>query len=188
MESSGDTVGQTATLLSSLCGIINREKGSILGCTWQEYQIRLINLHRGLYGAGSKQLIKEVYDGALQGPPRLFVRYIFNSIKNINIYFLYKHSRSCIRSSLTCLALYLLFPQTYGLWYSQHPKLIYIIFFLYAFYHISPSKHANLGIKFNLGFILKFPCLIKRGWVISRTKTSYLNSSLIVFYLFFFFF
>ena len=49
MESSGGMVGERQPL-SSLCGIIDRDKGLLLGCTWQEYQIRLaIDLHRGLW-------------------------------------------------------------------------------------------------------------------------------------------
>ena len=49
MEFSGGMVGETATLLSSLCGVIDRYAGLLLGCTWQECQIRLvIDLHRGL--------------------------------------------------------------------------------------------------------------------------------------------
>ena len=67
MESSGGMIGETASLLSSLCGIIDRHEGLSLGCTWQECQIHLaIDLHRGLHGACSKQLIKEPDDGALQ--------------------------------------------------------------------------------------------------------------------------
>ena len=67
MESSGGMIGETANLLSSLCGIIDRHEGLSLGCTWQECQIRLaIDLHRGLHGACSKQLTKEPDDGALQ--------------------------------------------------------------------------------------------------------------------------
>ena len=75
MESSRGMVGEMATLLLSLYGIIDRDKGLLLGCTWQEYQIRLaIDLHRGLHGACSKQLTKEVYDGALQGASAAFHR------------------------------------------------------------------------------------------------------------------
>ena len=67
MELSGNMHGEITTLLSSLYGILDRYKGLLLGCTWQEYQIRLaINLHRGLHGACSKQLTKEIYNGALQ--------------------------------------------------------------------------------------------------------------------------
>ena len=48
-------------------------KAYYLGGTWQEYQIRLaINLHRGLHGACSKQLTKEVPDGTLQGASAAF--------------------------------------------------------------------------------------------------------------------
>ena len=73
MESSGGMIGETATLLLSLCGIIDRHEGLSLGCTWQECQIHLaIDLHRGLYGACSKQLTKEPYDGALQGASAAF--------------------------------------------------------------------------------------------------------------------
>ena len=109
MESSGGMVGETATLLSSLCGVIDRHEGLLLGCTWQECQIRLaIDLHRGLHGACSKQLTKEVPDGALQGASAAF------------------HTSSCIRSSLTCLALQSHFPPVYDLWHSQHPELMYI--------------------------------------------------------------
>ena len=73
MESSGDMVGETATLLLSLCGIIDRHEGLLLGYTWQECQIRLaIDLHRGIHGACSKQLTKEVPDGALQGASAAF--------------------------------------------------------------------------------------------------------------------
>ena len=73
MESSGGIIGETATLLSSLCGIIDRHEGLSLGCTWQECQIRLaIDLHRGLHGACSKQLTKEPHDGVLQGASAAF--------------------------------------------------------------------------------------------------------------------
>ena len=73
MESSGGMVGETATLLLSLCGVIDRHEGLLLGCTWQEYQIHLaIDLHRGLHGACSKQLAKEIPDGALQGASAAF--------------------------------------------------------------------------------------------------------------------
>jgi len=73
MESSGDMVGETATLLSSFCGIIDRNEGLLRGCTWQECQIRLaIDLHPGLHGACSKQLTEEVHDGARQGASAVF--------------------------------------------------------------------------------------------------------------------
>ena len=77
-ESSGGMVGETATLLSSLCGVIDRHEGLLLGCTWQECEFRLaIDLHRGLHGACSKQLTKEIPDGALQGASAAFhTRYI----------------------------------------------------------------------------------------------------------------
>ena len=67
MKLSGGMIGETASLLLSLCGIIDRQEGLLLGCIWQECQIRLaIDLHRGLHGACSKQLTKEPDDGALQ--------------------------------------------------------------------------------------------------------------------------
>ena len=73
MESSGGMIGETATLLSSLCGIIDRHEGLSLGCTWQECQLHLtIDLHRSLHGACSKQLTKKPYDGALQGASAAF--------------------------------------------------------------------------------------------------------------------
>ena len=73
MESSGVMVGEMAALLLSLCGVIDRHEGLLLGCTWQECQICLaIDLYRGLYGACSKQLAKEVPDGALQGASAAF--------------------------------------------------------------------------------------------------------------------
>ena len=66
-------VGEMATLLSSLCRIIDRHEGLLFGCTWQVCQIRLaIDLHRGLHEACSKQLTKEVHDGALQGASAAF--------------------------------------------------------------------------------------------------------------------
>ena len=71
--------GKMTILLIWLYGIIDRYKGLLLGCAWQEYQIYLVILgYRGLYGACSKQLIKEVYDGALQGASAAFyIRYIW---------------------------------------------------------------------------------------------------------------
>ena len=73
-------IGETANLLSSLCGIIDRHEGLSLGCTWQECQIRLaIDLYRGLHGACSKQLTKE----PCKGPPRPFVRHASEPTKDI---------------------------------------------------------------------------------------------------------
>ena len=65
MESSGGMIGETATLLLSLCGIIDRHEVLSPGCTWQECQIRLaIDLQRGLYGACCKQCTKDIYEDA----------------------------------------------------------------------------------------------------------------------------
>ena len=65
MESSGGMIGELATLLSSLCGIIDRHEGLSPGCTWQECQIRLaIDLQRGLHGACCKQWTKDIHEEA----------------------------------------------------------------------------------------------------------------------------
>ena len=72
-ESSEGMAGDMASLVSSLYGLIDRHKGLLLGYTWHGYQINLaIDLHRGLYGACSKQLTKEGNDGALQGASAAF--------------------------------------------------------------------------------------------------------------------
>ena len=56
MESTEGMIGETATLLSSLCGIIDRHEGLSPGSTWQECRIRLdVDLQRGLHGACCKQ-------------------------------------------------------------------------------------------------------------------------------------
>ena len=73
MESSRGMVGETTTLLLSLRGIINRYKGLVLWCIWQGCQIYLtIDLYRGIHGACSKQLTKEVYNGARHGASATF--------------------------------------------------------------------------------------------------------------------
>jgi len=73
MESSGGMIGETATLLLSLCGIIDRHEGLSPGCTWQECQIRLaIDLQRGLHGACCKQCTKDIHEEAQHGASSAF--------------------------------------------------------------------------------------------------------------------
>ena len=122
IESSGGMIGETASLLLSLCGIIDRHEGLSLGCTWQECQICLaIDLHRGLHGACSQQLTKEPDDGTCKGPPRPFVRHASDPIKDMLVP--PSEARPCIRSSLSRLALHLILPPALGLWHWQHPEV-----------------------------------------------------------------
>ena len=73
MESSGGMIGETTTLLSLLCGIIDRHEGLSPGCTWQECQIRLaIDLQRGLHGACCKQWTKDIYEEVQHGASSAF--------------------------------------------------------------------------------------------------------------------
>ena len=180
MKSSGGMVGETATLLSSLCGIIDRHKGLLLGCTWQECQIRLaIDLYRGLHGACSKQLTKEVHDGALQGASAAFPYDMHLIPLNIRD-FLYRYSqrRQLLHSIFFVPGLAIDFPSNiWPVWYSQLPELIYIyinFLSLHEFYHILPSNRGNLGVKLGWGFLLeprplKPPCLAERSWVMGGT-------------------